>query len=151
MSRRSRGSSSPTPDTLDPSESSPLTHSTRSQEEHQTQTPYDYNQDSDSSQESKADESENSHRKSSSDRVAHVYSTHVSGGIGRMVNPLGQSAYSPAATLNMQQAAQIPTRRLVSSRVPEEMPRVGTKSAPKKFKGEYDYVESFFRQFEQMC
>ena len=36
------------PDTLDPSESSPLTHSTQSREEHQTQTPYDYNQDSDS-------------------------------------------------------------------------------------------------------
>ena len=31
------------------------------------------------------------------------------------------------------------------------MPWVGTKSAPKKFKGEYDYVKSFFRQFEQMC
>src|ERR1700753_2957845 len=51
----------------------------------------------------------------------------------------------------MQQASQVPSRRFVSSRVPEEMPRVGTKSAPKKFKGEYDYVESFFRQYEQMC
>ena len=85
MSRRTRDSSSPSPDTLDPSESSPLTFSTGSPEEHQTQTPYDYEPDSDNGQESAG--GENSPR-SSSEQVVHVYATQTSGGIGRMANPM---------------------------------------------------------------
>ena len=147
MSRNSQ-QDSPLSNELEPTTSSPLTYSTRSQGEYPTET-YQYDHDSDEEHDSTGIESEDSNRQPRP--VAHSFAAQAGGSTFRTVNQPMNPMFGRTLPTHLGQTSHIPTRRFVSTRVPEEMPRVGTKSAPKKFKGEYDYVESFFRQYEQMC
>jgi hypothetical protein len=69
-------------------------------------------------------------------------------------NPPNQSNL-PTAVGSNPNTAQNPInqmqRRWIPMKSPDEMPRVGSKSAPRKFKGEYDYVDTFLKQYEQLC
>ena len=117
--------------------------------------PYDH-EEPESDQESQVSTSSSDHEQSSPERVAYAFASQAVGGASSGMAAAAKTTLPLFGTvgtsaLKTGQAPHIPTKRFVSARVPEEMPRVGTKSAPRKFKGEYDYVESFFRQYEQMC
>lgn len=65
-----------------------------------------------------------------------THATFISG------QPNTNNQHTPIHTVNF-------TQRIV--RTPDDMPRAGTKTAPKKFKGEYDFIETFLRDYEKLC
>ncbi len=73
------------------------------------------------------------------------------GTFGSTTHMYQHSAYNPGNTAAHQVPNPTATTSTSTTRTPDMMPLLGAKTAPAMFRGKYDMVKRFIRQYKQMC